>query len=258
MTTQEEKLDQVASLLRKARSVLFVTGAGLSADSGMPTYRGVGGLYEDAEVAEGFAIEEVLSGEMLERQPQLTWKYLHQIGAASVGKKPNRGHEVMAALERMLPRVWVLTQNVDGFHRMAGSQNVIDIHGDMRQLECTLCGYEERVEDYQALREVPHCPACGGVVRPAVVLFGEALPPQKLRTLMEQQRRGFDVVFSVGTSSLFPYIIEPVYQAARRGLPTVEINPGVTTVSPMVQVQLKMGAAEALGELWERLRPPST
>lgn len=253
MSMTEETLESVATLLRKASSVLFVTGAGLSADSGLPTYRGVGGLYDDAEVEEGCSIEEALSGEMFAHNPTLTWKYLHQLAAASLGKQPNRGHEVIAALERTRPRVWVLTQNVDGFHRLAGSRQVIDIHGDMRQLECTLCGFEEHVDDYQGLRAVPHCPECGGVVRPAVVLFGEALPTQKLHLLSRELTRGFDLVFSVGTSSLFPYIVEPVMRAVRQGIPTVEINPGTTSLSRRVQHQLPMGAAEALGQLWERL-----
>src|SRR4051794_31297815 len=111
-----ETVDRVVDHLLRARSVLFVTGAGMSADSGLPTYRGVGGLYDAGETEEGFAIEEMLSGPMFARKPQWTWKYLRQIEQACRGAKFNRGHAVIAEMERSFERVWVLTQNVDGFH----------------------------------------------------------------------------------------------------------------------------------------------
>ena len=118
-----DEIERVASFLRSASSVLFVTGAGISADSGLPTYRGIGGLYEGAETPEGIPIEEALSGYMMRKNPALTWKYIQQIEAASRGASFNRAHSVLAEAERRFERVWVLTQNVDGLHRMAGSKN---------------------------------------------------------------------------------------------------------------------------------------
>ena len=115
-----QTIDRIVDHLGRARSLLFVTGAGMSADSGLPTYRGVGGLYECDETEDGYAIEEMLSGGMFRQRPELTWKYLRQIERGCRGARFNRGHAVIAEMERHFPRVWTLTQNVDGFHRPRG------------------------------------------------------------------------------------------------------------------------------------------
>lgn len=246
----EQLIADLARRLEGDPSVLFMTGAGLSADSGLPTYRGVGGLYEGQSVEEGIPIEEALSGTMFRRNPDLTWKYIRQIEAACRGAGPNRAHEVMAALEKRLSRVVVLTQNVDGLHRVAGSNEVIEIHGNVHDLRCTFCGWTHRVTDYGELSEgTPECPSCGSLVRPRVVLFGEMLPSQGIERLDAELARGFDVLFSVGTTSVFPYISAPVYRVNREGGLTVEINPGESEVSHVVHQRLRIGAADALGRL---------
>jgi NAD-dependent deacetylase len=238
--------------LAGAREVLFITGAGISADSGLPTYRGIGGLYGDTPTDEGLSIEEALSGPVFARDPGLTWKYIRQIEQACRGASHNLAHRRIAELERHLPRVWVLTQNVDGFHREAGSEHVIDIHGDIHDLQCTQCRWKTRVADYSALDPLPRCPECGAVVRPRIVLFGEMLPGAAVDELEHQLMCGFDLVVSCGTSSLFPYIAQPVVHSRALGRPTIEINPGDTIVSDIVDVRLKMQASEAMQALWER------
>ena len=215
---------EIVACFQRARSVLFITGAGLSADSGLPTYRGIGGLYDREITEEGFAIEEALSGEMLRRRPEICWKYLLQIESACRGARPNRGHEIMAAFEREKPRSWVLTQNVDGFHRAAGSRNVIEIHGNVEILRCMRCRREERRTDWAGLAVPPTCPSCGGPVRPDVVLFGETLPSEAVRTYERELRRGFDLVVSVGTTSVFPSLITRAYSP-----------PGISHVAAAVQ-----------------------
>lgn len=249
----DHELDAVVSFLERASSVLFVTGAGISAESGIPTYRGIGGLYDDVTTTEGIPIEEALSGEMMRRRPELTWKYIHQIEAASRGARLNRAHEVVSAFEERFDRVWVLTQNVDGFHRRAGSTRVIDIHGDVHCIFCTSCDYRTTVDDYTGLAPLPVCPDCAGPLRPDVVLFGELLPFEKVELMERELARGFDVVFSVGTTSVFPYIARPVLNASLLGNPTVEINPDSTVISGRVDVRLPLGAVEALDRLWTRL-----
>jgi NAD-dependent deacetylase len=248
-----EVLDRVIEAMRPARRLLFITGAGVSADSGLPTYRGIGGLYEDAITEEGMAIEDALSGETFLLDPSLSWKYIHQIERACRGAAPNDAHRVIAGFEERFESVVVLTQNVDGFHRAAGSSNLIEIHGDIHQLFCTGCAYSVRVPDYSALEIPPACPECGAVLRPDVVLFGEMLPEFELMRLHAEVSRGFDVVFSVGTTSVFPYISGPVVMAARTGIPTVEINPGVTEVSDVVDHRIASGAAVTLTALRDRL-----
>lgn len=250
---EEAQLAEIARRLKQSRSVLFVTGAGVSADSGLPTYRGIGGLYEGAATEEGLPIEAALSGAMFRRDPSITWRYIHQIESCCRGAGPNPAHRLMAELEGRFDRVWVLTQNVDGLHHAAGSRRVIDIHGDVHSLICTRCGHRWRVESYAGLDIPPSCPECDSLVRPEVVLFGEMLPLDRARVLEEELMRGFDAVFSVGTTSVFPYIAEPVIDARRRGALTVEINPGVSEVSHIVDYRLRAGAANAMEAIVEAL-----
>ncbi len=250
--TETEAIRRVVSLLAQSRSLLFITGAGISADSGLPTYRGIGGLYNVDVTDEGMPIEEALSGHTLRTRPEVAWKYLAQIGRAVLGATFNRGHAVIAEMEAHFERVWTLTQNVDGFHRQAGSKNVIDIHGDMRELICTACDFRRNVNEFRQRTVPPRCPRCEAVLRPDVVLFGEMLPQAKVKRLYGELAVGFDVVFTIGTTSVFPYIAEPVLAAGRLGIPTVEINPGTTEVSDLVDVRLAMGAAAALDAIWRR------
>ena len=246
----ERALERVIEHLSRARSVLFVTGAGISAESGVPTYRGIGGLYNGKTTEGGVPIEVALSGSMFRAPARADVEALHDIERACRGATFNRAHEVLAKLEGCFERCWVLTQNVDGFHKAAGSRNVIDIHGDIHDLRCTRCDFTERVTDYAHLAPCPVCPKCGAVVRPEVVLFEELLPPEKVALMERELIRGFDLVFSIGTSSLFPYITAPLVEAAARQRPTVEINPGRTQLSEVVDVQLQMGAVAACEALW--------
>ena len=121
-----EKIKKVSELLKDAKSILFITGAGISADSGLPTYRGMGGLYENDATEDGIPIEMALAGETLRKKPEITWKYLSQIEKRCRAAKHNRAHEILAEMEERFDRVWILTQNIDGFHHAAGSKNVLD------------------------------------------------------------------------------------------------------------------------------------
>ena len=155
-------------------------------------------------------------------------------------------------MERHFPRVWTLTQNVDGFHHLAGSKNLIEIHGNMRSLSCTRCSFHREVDETYQLEIPPRCPDCQAVLRPDVVLFEESLPLDALSRLERESQIGFGAVFSIGTSSVFPYIQEPILTARRHGVPTVEINPSETVLSTVVDYRLTMGAAQAMDEIWRR------
>jgi NAD-dependent deacetylase len=196
--------------------------------------------------------EEVLSGAMMRRWPEVTWEYLLELEQACRGAMPNRAHQVIAVMESHFAAVWTVTQNVDGLHRRAGSRRIIDIHGDLHVLVCIRCDHREEVEDFAGVDLPPSCPRCAAVVRPDVVLFGEELPIEKLAVLRREMNRGFDLVFSIGTTSVIPYIAEPVLLAREAGIPTVEINPGRSEVSDAVDVRIAAGAALALGTLWDR------
>jgi NAD-dependent deacetylase len=203
---------------------------------------------------DGIPVEMALAGETLRRRPQVTWKYLSQIEKNCRNATFNRGHQVIAEMERHFERVWVLTQNIDGFHRAAGSRNVIDIHGDMHKLACMSCGWRRSIGDYSEIEIPPRCPECAAIARPDVVFFGELLPQDKLELLERELMRGFDAYFSVGTSSVFPYIRQPMALAKHLRRPTIEINPEDSEISDWVDIRLRMRAAEALDALWRAYR----
>lgn len=247
----EAALREVAEALGRAERVLFITGAGLSADSGLPTYRGIGGLY-NGRTADGLPIEAVLSGSMLQRDPALCWKYLAELGGACLRATPNAGHLAIAELQRLIPGCWVLTQNIDGYHRAAGSpaERLIEIHGELAPLYCQSCAAQDSELMAHLQRPLPpRCRLCGGVLRPPVVLFEEMLPEAAIDTLYAELRMGFDLVISVGTSSTFPYIVEPVLRTRERGGLAVEINPGLTTLSTEVDIRLMGTALDVLPKL---------
>ena len=242
---------KISKLLRNCRSILFITGAGISADSGLPTYRGISGLYNDKLTEDGIPVEMALAGATLEKYPAVTWKYLAEIEKNCRNAKFNRGHEVIAEMEKHFERVWVLTQNIDGFHHAAGSRNIINIHGNMHKLACMSCEWRGTVKDYSLIDIPPRCPNCAGIARPEVVFFGELLPKDKVAALERELTQGFDIYFSIGTTSVFPYISQPIVTAHRLGRPTVEINPEDTGISDLVDIKLGMRAAEALDAIWK-------
>lgn len=247
-------VQQAADMLRGAQRVLVMTGAGMSADSGLPTYRGIGGLYDGDETEDGVAIEEALSGPVFRRNPELTWKYIAQIESACRGASPNDGHTVLTRLQQRHERFCVLTQNVDGFHTAAGSRDVIQMHGDIHRLYCTGCYRPMTVEDFSQLPPLPPaCEQCGGIVRPDVVLFGEMLPDRALLQYEAIRTEGFDAIVAIGTTAVFPYIYEPFKAAAAAGLPSIEINPQETIVSSLCMSKVRLPAARALLEIEAQL-----
>jgi len=257
-TDNQAVIRQITDTLANSHSILFITGAGISADSGLPTYRGSSGLFNLDTTEDGLPIERALAGDMMRDFPELTWKYLARMECTCRGARHNRAHEVIAEMERHFDRVWTLTQNITGFHRAAGSKNVIDIHGDLHNLRCTRCRYRQTVPDYCGLSLPPRCPNCDTILRPDVVLFGETLALDKLVPLFMELDRGFDAIFTIGTSSVFPYVAEPVRMAAALGRPTIEINPEPSEVSDLVDIRLPMRAAPALEAIWQCYRQRTT
>jgi NAD-dependent SIR2 family protein deacetylase len=173
-SADQQTISQVVDLLRPNLRLLFLTGAGLSADSGLPTYRGHDGIYQsDRLTRHGIPIEQALSESMLVARPDITWEFLVELERVTRRATFNRGHQVIAEMESHFREVWTLTQNIDGLHRAAGARNVIDIHGDLHELRCNRCTYRVTVRDYEHLTLPPRCPLCSDFVRPDVVLYGE-------------------------------------------------------------------------------------
>lgn len=255
MAAEDPAFEEVAGLIRESDSILFITGAGISTDSGLPTYRGIGGLYENKVTDHGIPIEQALSATMMAREPAITWRYLWEIAEATRGARPNRSHEIIGQWVAEKPGSWVLTQNVDGLHAAINPHHLIEVHGRARNLYCTGCGVSEDGE--KLLFEsgkvqapaVPVCQQCGDRLRPDVVLFEEFLSDRSLEQLGELENAGIELVFSIGTSSLFPYIAGPVHLASEFGIPCIEINPEETIISSLFDYRFDSGCTETLERL---------
>ncbi len=245
---QAAPLAAVARALASARRVAVLTGAGMSAGSGLPTYRGTGGLYNAIETEQGMPIEEILHAYTLARNPALTWKYIAKIERACRGARPNAGHALLADWDRRF-EVHVITQNVDGLHKLAGSAHVTELHGNLSELFCLDCQTRYALPGYDMDILPPRCRACDGLLRPNVVLFGEMLPAAALADYEREIATGFDVMLAIGTTAGFPYIHDPMVAAARRGTVTVEINPDTTPLSHLVAARLVSPAVDALQAL---------
>lgn len=225
----------------------------MPADAGLPHYRGLPGL-ERRSKDDGTLFEAALSIETLQRRPATTWRLLLQMDAHVRAAAPSRGHEVIAALERELPRAAVMTINVDRLHHRAGSRNVIEMHGALHDLLCTRCELSTRHERFDRLAIPPQCPACGTVLRPDMPLFGEALPVDPFTRLQAELELGFDLVLVIGVASMFPYIARPILVAKSEGIPTVEIGAHATDVSDVVDFRFRAAPSRVLDLIFDAYR----
>ena len=242
---RRDLIDAVGVLLAQARSALFITGPGLSADSSLVHYRGFPGL-QRKKPEDGKLFEAALSIETLARQPGTTWRFLLEMDARVRAVEPNRGHAVIAMLERNLERATVMTTNVDRLHQRAGSRGVIEMHGALHDLLCSRCELSTRHSSFAKLEVPPRCKTCGMVLRPDMPLFGESLPADPFTRLQAELDLGFDLVLAVGVGTMFPYIARPLLVAKSEGIPTVEIGAHPTDVSDVVDFRFKGAPARVL------------
>ena len=234
-------LEKAREWIREARSVAVLTGAGISAESGVPTFRGPGGLWRQ------YRPEELATPEAFRRDPRLVWEWYDWRRQRIAQARPNAGHEALVRLERSKPRFWLITQNVDGLHERAGSRRVIKLHGDIWLVRCVACGREQRDERVPLPELPPRC-ACGGLLRPGVVWFGEALRPGAWEAA-EQAVREAEVLLVVGTSAVvYPAAgLIPLAQAC--GARVIEVNPEETPMSARLDCSLRGPAGVILPAL---------
>jgi NAD-dependent deacetylase len=237
-------MERFLAALRGAASVFVLTGSGISAESGLPTFRGVGGLWRTHRV------EELASPEGFARDPVLVWTWYNERKAAHQSAKPNAGHYALAQLERSVSDFTLATQNVDSLHLRAGSQNVLELHGDLREARCTRCDARRALDGAGLpLDEIAH--DCGGRFRPNIVWFGESLPPDAWRRAQEAAARA-DVILVVGTSAVvYPAAALATHYNTRAFI--AEINPEATPLSDRVDCALRGTAARLLPRLVSRL-----
>jgi len=210
--------------LRQARHVAVLTGAGMSAESGVPTFREAqSGLWAQ------YRPEDLATPQAFRRNPTLVWDWYMWRRDLVSQAAPNPGHDALARLEGQVPRVSVITQNVDGLHHRAGSTRVIELHGNIQRTVCFAC--RRPTESWEGDdRRPPHCPACDGLLRPDVVWFGERLPPEALAAAYEAAQH-CQVFFSIGTSGLVEPAASLPFEALRAGAVVVEVNPQPTPLS---------------------------
>jgi len=240
--------DQAGDILRRATRVTALTGAGVSAESGVPTFRGSDGLWE------GHRIEEVATPFAFRRDPSLVWKFYNQRRANLMTVQPNAGHFALVEMEiRHFPddRFAVITQNVDGLHRAAGSQRVFEVHGNLRRTRCTKCHIVEH-RGLEVLGDLPACPHCGGLLRPDIVWFHEMLP-EDVWEAAAMATATCDAFLVIGTSAVVYPAAGLIEAAKRAGAQVIEINLVETDASETVDVGLYGKSGEILPELVKRL-----
>jgi len=236
-------IDELVRRLSSARSVCVLTGSGISAESGLPTFRGVGGLWRTHRV------EQLASPAGFERDPVLVWTWYNERRAAHGQASPSAAHRALAALEPRYPDFTLATQNVDSLHLRAGSKNVVELHGNLREARCTGCGATYSLERGMPLERIEH--ECGGRFRPQIVWFGEALP-QREWTLAADAAMRAEVMLVIGTSAM----VHPAASLATRYARDAwiaEVNPEATAISDAVDLSLRATASEILSDVVARL-----
>ena len=242
----KEKIEELATILRQKPRIAVLTGAGISAESGIPTFRGQDGLWKQ------FRAEDLATPEAFGRDPRLVWEWYDWRRGIIAGHEPHAGHFVLARWEDLFPDFVLITQNVDGLHRKAGSKNILELHGNIWQVRCM--GENTITENkISPLAEIPpHCSSCGALLRPNVVWFGEMLPRETLDKAFASCSL-CDVMFVIGTSAFVQPAASLPLAAAERGAKIVEINPSPTPLTHFADYSFQAKAGEILPMIDELL-----
>lgn len=249
-----DDLQGARAALRSAASICVLSGSGISAESGLPTFRGAGGLWRTHRV------EDLASQSGFARDPRLVWQWYDERRAAHARAEPNAGHRALVALESRCPDFTLATQNVDSLHLRAGSHNVLELHGNLREARCDRCGIRRTLSGPLAANEIDQ--ACArdverrGRFRPDIVWFGEALPEATWRRAVAAAARA-DVVLVVGTSGLVNPAALLGTQVPRAGATVIEVNLEDTSVTARANFALRGTAAALLPALVETHPEPS-
>lgn len=231
------------AMLDSASHVVAFTGAGISAESGIPTYRGANGLWKTYDP------DKVADADNFSRNPAYYWEFLREVRYPALSKaRPNEGHRALAELERRGRLRALITQNVDGLHQDAGSRNVLELHGNTRRILCLGCDRRFALEGLERLLEgemPPSCPDCGGLLRPDVVLFGEALPEEILQEAV-QQSRTCDFFIALGSSLVVQPAASLPALAKQSGARLVIVNKEDTPLDTMADLVVRDSASLAL------------
>ena len=230
----------IADKLKNAKKIVFVTGAGISQESGIPTFRGTDGLWRKYDPMQLATIDAFYD------DPKLVWEWYEDRRKNILQAKPNPGHSAITELEKY-KEVTVLTQNIDGLHQRSGSTKVLELHGSIIRIKCSVCNFKDNIPS--SFEELPpKCSSCNNILRPDVVWFGESLP-QDIWNQAIIEAKSCDVMIIAGTSLVVsPANTLPVYAKQNNAL-LVEVNPEETIMSSEMDFSLKMTSAKALPNL---------
>jgi NAD-dependent deacetylase len=228
----------------QVRSVAVLTGAGISAESGVPTFRGPGGLWRT------YRAEDLATPYAFARDPRLVWEWYDWRRGLIAACLPNAAHETLAEMEFHFGDFSLITQNVDGLHGLAGSRNLVELHGNIWRMRCTRSCRPPWEDRGVPLAEIPpHCPCCGALARPDVVWFGESLSAPVLEVAFAAAQR-CQVMLVIGTSALVQPAASIPLMALQQGAALVEINPEPTPLSQYAAQVIRQPAAVALPTWW--------
>ncbi len=230
-------------ILQDAKSVVVVTGSGISSESGVPTFRGEDGLWKT------YRAEELATMQAFISNPELVWEWYDWRRGLISKASPNPAHKIIAEMESRYPEFLLVTQNVDGLHRKAGSKHIVEIHGNIRLVRCMEEGKEFFLEE-NPLSQLPPTCDCGALLRPAVVWFGEMLPVEALATAQEHIQKA-DLLITVGTSGVVYPVAHFPMLAKGTGARVIEINMERTPISSIADFTVLGKAGEVLPELWK-------
>ena len=246
MTSIEVLTSEAARLLAGAKRVAVLSGAGISSESGIPTFRGEGGLWEN------YRSEELATPQAFARDPELVWRWYDWRREVCARALPNAAHEVVAAMDACYPDFLLVTQNVDGLHARAGSERMLELHGTIWSARCTICGAGFPLPEVP-LKECPvRCQICASLARPSVVWFGESYDPEVLQSA-QRFLNSAEVLLVVGTSGSVGVPVYLAQDAGRNGAAIVDINPEASPIGAFANLEIPGPAGEALPQIWEKL-----
>jgi NAD-dependent deacetylase len=243
MESLEARLSQFE--LTRQSSVTVLTGAGISAESGVPTFRGQGGLWRT------YRAEDLATPGAFERDPHMVWEWYDYRRRIVAGIEPNPAHYAITRLEQEFADFLLVTQNVDGLHARAGTKRMVELHGNLFRVRCTREGRISE-NDETPLTEIPPRCACGALLRPDVVWFGETIPEKVLGAAFEASRH-CDIMLVIGTSGVVQPAASMPLMAKQAGAGVIEVNPDPTPITPFVDVHLDGRAGEVVPHLVETL-----
>jgi NAD-dependent deacetylase len=236
-------IQKAVEILKDSRSLFVLTGAGISAESGIPTFRGKDGLWKN------YSATDLATPEAFDRDPGLVWEWYHWRQSIILNARPNPAHLALVELEKKFSDFLLLTQNVDNLHRRAGSGKILELHGNIFRARCCGCGRKTDHSIRNGVISLPSCPDCGGLLRPDIVWFGEPIPHEIWEESVSFLSRSADAALIVGTSSVvWPAAFIPEI-ARKNKVRTIEINLEPTPVSDSVNVALYGKAGEILPKI---------